>query len=161
MRGYRSTRVVISRNLKTWCRLVTLPRSLGGVAYGVMFDLTALSHASLTVSAIATGSGPQVKKGSKVWVFVCHGTHVGKELAAQEWGQIGEGVLELPRPSFKAADYGDYGELPITKSFVVYPNQTMVCLPRPRACSAALSGGSRIPILPHNGFTCTGCSVSC
>ena len=100
-----------------------------GVAYGLMFDLTALSHAALTVSAIATGSGPQVKIGSKVWVFVCSGSYAGTELSPQEWGQIGEGDLELPRPSFKSAEYTEYGELPISKSFIVYPNQTMgVCI---------------------------------
>ena len=30
----------------------------------------------------------------------------------------------MPRPSFKAAEYGNYGELPLQKEFAVYPNHS-------------------------------------
>jgi hypothetical protein len=135
-RGYTSRRTGIGldvqgggRNKKVWVRLLTLPRSLGGVAYGVMFDLTAFSTGMVTIVGLASGSGPQAKDGSKVWIFVCQGTHVGKETDADRWTQVGEGLLKLPRPSFKASEYSDYGELPLQKSFDVYPKMTRgVCI---------------------------------
>eukprot|EP00277_Geminigera_cryophila_P030497 CAMPEP_0173057868 /NCGR_PEP_ID=MMETSP1102-20130122/1015_1 /TAXON_ID=49646 /ORGANISM="Geminigera sp., Strain Caron Lab Isolate" /LENGTH=274 /DNA_ID=CAMNT_0013923503 /DNA_START=72 /DNA_END=896 /DNA_ORIENTATION=+ len=129
MRGYRSTRLAVARNQKVWARLVTLARSLGGVTYGIMFDLTALSSSMITVSAIASGSGPQVKPGSKVWIFICQGSHTDKTMQAHQWSQVGEGALELVRPSFKASLYTDYSELPLQQSFDIYPHTTVgVCL---------------------------------
>ena len=114
---------------KVWVRVLTLPRSLGGVSYGVMFDLTSLSANMLTISSIVSGSGPQAKSGAKAWVFICDGSHVNKELQSDLWHNVGEGDLVMPRPSFKAAEYGNYGELPLQKAFAVYPNQTVgVCI---------------------------------
>ena len=116
------------RNKKVWVRLVTLPRSLGGVAYGVMFDLTAFSSCMVTIMGLASGSGPQAKSGS-VWIFICQGTHVGKETQQDCWTKVGEGPLQLPRPSFKASEYSDYADMPLHKSFDVYPKETVgVCI---------------------------------
>jgi len=54
---------------------------------------------------------------------------VNKELQSDLWHNVGEGDLVMPRPSFKAAEYGNYGELPLQKAFAVYPNQTVgVCI---------------------------------
>ena len=136
IRGYKSSRHQMHHGIltqksdrKVWVRVLTLPRSLGGVSYGVMFDLTSLSANMLTISSIVSGSGPQAKSGAKAWVFICDGSHVNKEMQSDLWHNVGEGDLVMPRPSFKAAEYGNYGELPLQKAFAVYPNQTVgVCI---------------------------------
>jgi len=131
-RGYSDTRVqslgLLSKK-KVWVRTVTLARSLGGVAYGLMFDITGLASVVVTVHEIVSGSGPQVKAGSEAWVLICQGSHVGKALMPDLWSVVGQGTLVLPRPSFKASEYANYGQLPLQKSFEIYPGSTMgVCI---------------------------------
>ena len=142
----------------------------------------------LQVTAISTGCGPQMKPGSRVWVYVCKsGSHRGRTLqviarrntrkknpqralitrkvppppkeppphrkypytpeervllmlerdlptpvlAMQEesWRKVGEGYNTLPRPSFKADAYTDYGEVPLDEAFQILPKQTVgICI---------------------------------
>ena len=46
--------------------------------------------------------------------------------------QVGSGTLaslKVPRPSFKATDYSEYGELPLDKAFQILPGDTVgVCV---------------------------------
>ena len=143
---------------KVWVRVLTLPRSLGGVSYGVMFDLTSLSASMLTISSIVSGGGPQAKSGAKAWVFICDGSHVNKELQSDLWHNVGEGDLVMPRPSFKAAEYGNYGELPLQKAFAVYPNQTVgVCIMTSSREGIVVREGEALKkpgVTPFPGSTC-------
>ena len=48
---------------------------------------------------------------------------------AGSWRKVGEGYNTLPRPSFKAAAYADYGEVPLDEAFKILPKQTVgVCI---------------------------------
>jgi len=65
-----------------------------------------------------------------VCVFVCMHVHVCDVcVCVCVFVQVGEGALELVRPSFKASLYTDYSELPLQQSFDIYPHTTVgVCL---------------------------------
>ena len=55
-----------------------------------------------------------------VCVHSCLGSQVGRGTLAS---------LKVPRPSFKATDYSEYGELPLDKAFQILPEDTVgVCV---------------------------------
>mmetsp|Transcript_36583 Transcript_36583/g.82455 ORF Transcript_36583/g.82455 Transcript_36583/m.82455 type:complete len:1389 (-) Transcript_36583:94-4260(-) len=151
-RGYNQGHRFADEDEDVPVELVTRPRSLGGGAYGIMFDLRA--RRKMTVRALYSGCGLEEECEVKVWVYVCGGTYRGKEEASHMWTLVGcSESFRMPPADCEAAELQDYAELPLDEPVDLLASETKgVCIMTSRPRGLAVREGQKV--LP--GRLCVG-----